>query len=155
MDRDLKFILDNMSENSNFMDVRMEINESNELQLDIYYKPTNSSSYLCFTSCHPYHTCRNIATSLAKRIVRIVSHNRGKRIDHLAENLRARDYPKNIVEEALAKVFQPQRHPDKENIIVFTHTHNPNHIFDKKMIADCLEGQMSRSLQRSFGNTKA
>ena len=154
MDRDLKFILDNMSAKNNFLDVKMKINEDNELMLDVYYKATNSFGYLRFTSCHPFHTRKNIATSLAKRIVRIVSHNRGERIDHLTQNLRLRNYPKRIVDEALAKVFQPQRHPDKEEIIVFTHTHNPNHIFDRKLVTDCLEGPMSRSLQKSFGKTK-
>ena len=154
MDPDLKFIMDNMSEENNFLDVKMEINDENELEFDVYYKPTNSFGYLRFTSCHPYHTRKNIATSLAKRIIRIVSHNRGERIDHLVDNLRSRNYPKKIINEALVKVFQPKRYAETEEIITFTHTHNPNHVYDKKLIADCLEGPVSKSLQKTFGKTK-
>ena len=154
MDTDLKFIMDNMSEENNFLDVQMVIDEENNLQLDIYYKPTNSFGYLRFTSCHPYHTRKNIATSLAKRIIRIVTNNRGKRIDHLVENLKSRNYPKKVITEALGKAFQPKRQAEKGAIVTFMHTHNPNHIFDRKMIADCLEGPMAKSLKNTFGTTK-
>ena len=60
MDPNMRFILDNMSEKNNFLDVRMEMNEENDLMLDVYYKPTNSFGYLRYTSCHPYHTRKNI-----------------------------------------------------------------------------------------------
>ena len=38
MDPDLKFIMDNISTNNNFLDVSLQINKNYQLQFDIYYK---------------------------------------------------------------------------------------------------------------------
>ena len=80
MDADLQFIMDQIRKKSHYLDVFMEI-VSREVVFDVYHKPTNSFGYLKYSSCHPPHTINNIALSLAKRIVRIVSHNTENRIE--------------------------------------------------------------------------
>ena len=107
LDPDLKFIMDEMTTDTNYLDVNLQINNKNELQFDKYHKPTNAFGYLKYSSCHPSHTKKNIATSLAKRIVRNVSHNRDERLEELRDHLIHRNHPENIISYAFTKVFQP------------------------------------------------
>ena len=58
---------------TNFLDINLKIN--NKLQFDAYHKPTNFFSYLHYKSCHPPHSKNNIASSLARCIVWIVTDN--------------------------------------------------------------------------------
>ena len=64
LDPDLIFILENTSKCLNLVDISIWIVEKN-LVFDIYYQPTNSFSYLTYTSCHPTHKENNILLSLA------------------------------------------------------------------------------------------
>ena len=152
MDPDLKFIMENISTSSNFLDINLEINENYQLQFDIYYKPTNAFGYLRYTSCHPAHTRKNIAISLAKRIVRIVSENRTMRVEELCNHLNNRDHPPEIISDAMKKVFTPQRKPRNEDIMTFTYTYNPHHKFNKKLIKDSLKNIYSENMKKVFGN---
>ena len=68
----------------NFLDIQLKI-LNNTLVFDTYYKPTNSFNYLTYSSCHRSHTKNNIALSLAKRIINIVTENREKRLSELKE----------------------------------------------------------------------
>ena len=95
LDEDLKFIFENPSRTLNFLDIQLKI-VNNTLVFDIYYKPTNSFNYLTQSSCHPSHTKNNIAFSLAKRIINIVTDNREKRLSELKEQLIERNHPLEI-----------------------------------------------------------
>ena len=64
-DHDLKFTFENSSKSLNFLDSKLQIVENN-LVFDIYYKPTNSFSYLTYTSGYPLRTKNNILLLLAK-----------------------------------------------------------------------------------------
>ena len=75
LDPDLQFIFEELTKNINFLDINLKI-INNKLHFDVYHKPTNSFSYLHYKSCHPPHTKNNIALSLARRIVRIVTDNK-------------------------------------------------------------------------------
>ena len=86
LDEDLKFIFENPSRTLNFLDIQLKI-VINTLVFDIYYKPTNSFNYLTYSSCHPSHTKNNIALSLAKRIINIVTDSREKRLSELKNTL--------------------------------------------------------------------
>ena len=92
LDGDLQFIFSHLSTKTNFLDIYFKIND-NKLIMDLYHKPTDSHSYLYYTSAHPQHTKDNIALSLAKRIVRIVSDNRQSCLDTLKKHLVERDHP--------------------------------------------------------------
>ena len=65
---------------------------NNKLHFDVYHKATNSFSYL--KSCHLPHTKSNIALSLARRIVRIVTDNTNNRLQELKAHLLKRKHPK-------------------------------------------------------------
>ena len=67
-----------------FLDIQLKI-LNNILVFDIHYKPTNSFNYLTYNSYYPSHTKNNIALSLAKRIINIVTENREKRLSELKE----------------------------------------------------------------------
>ena len=82
---DLKFIFENPSKSLHFLDINIRIVENN-LVFDIHYKPTNSFHYLTYTSFHPPHTKKNIS-SLAKRVVSIVTNNREDQLNELKEHL--------------------------------------------------------------------
>ena len=94
LDPDLQFIFEEVTKNINFLDINLKI-INNELHFDVYHKPTNAFSYLHYKSCHPPHTKNNIALSLAKRTVRIVTDNTNNRLQELTgtyqkENTRTR-----------------------------------------------------------------
>ena len=69
LDPDFQFIFEELTKNKNFLDINLNI-INNKLHFDVYHKPTNN-----LKSCHPPHTKSNIALSLARRIVRIVTDN--------------------------------------------------------------------------------
>ena len=68
LDPDLKFIFEKLTTDINFLDINIKIVD-NQLHFDIYHKPTNSFSYLKYSSCHPSHTRNNISLSLAGLII--------------------------------------------------------------------------------------
>ena len=136
---------------THFLDVFTKITNK-ELVLDIYHKPTNSFGYLRYTSCHPPHTKKNIAKSLGKRIVRIVSHNRERRINELQTLLRNQNHPKRVIEESLASMFQPEKGNQNQDIIPFVHTFNPNHKFDRDKIKNFARKSTNDTIKRVFGD---
>ena len=101
LDPDLKFIFSNLSLDCNYLDIRFTI-EGNCLEMDLYRKPTDSCNYLNYRSSHPPHTRNNIGFSLAKRIVRIVSKDRSKRLRELKEHLLMSDFPLSSINNAFS-----------------------------------------------------
>ena len=89
----------------NFLNIHLRIVDKT-LVFDIYYKQTNSFNYLTNSSCHPIHTKNNIAPSLAKRIINIISDNREKRLSELKKHLIERNHPSEIIDYAFTKFFQ-------------------------------------------------
>ena len=133
LDENLKFIFSNLSREVNFLDINFKI-ENHELVMDIYHKPTDSYNYLSYSSCHPRHTRDNIALSLAKRIVQIVSKDRDSRLEQLKKNLISRDHPPDTINFTFTKIMQPKKEAQPTDVIVCTTTHNPSHFFDKNII---------------------
>ena len=147
LDEDLKFIFENPSRTLNFLDIQLKI-VNNTLVFDIYYKPTNSFDYLTYNSCHPTHTKNNIALSLAKRIINIVTVNRETRWSELKKHLIERNHPPEIIDYAFTKCFQPKfdKNKDLENII-FARTFNPNHVINLNKLTGSLEDIRSNELK--------
>jgi hypothetical protein len=54
--------MENSIEKLPFLDVLVKLN-GDQIETDIYYKPTDSKQYLLFNSCHPKHTKHPILTS--------------------------------------------------------------------------------------------
>ena len=152
MDVDLQFIMDMIRDETHYLDVNM-YKEKGVLYFDIYYKPTNAFGYLRYSSSHPKHTINNIALSLGKRIVRIVSENRGKRLDELKYRLMNRDHPEDVIKTALVKLFQPEN-KSKSDQITFVHTYNPGHRFEQETIVDCLKQSNHYRILEVFNDTE-
>ena len=94
LDEGLKFIFKNPSRTLNFLDIQLKIVDST-LVFDIYFKPTNSFSWLTYSGCHLSHTKNNIALALAKPIINIVTNNREKKLTVLKKHLIERNHPNN------------------------------------------------------------
>lgn len=152
LDPDLKFIFSHLSSSEKFLDIAFKV-VNNKLIMDLYHKPTDSHNYLHYTSAHPRHTRDNIALSLAKRIVRIVSENRQDCLDTLKKHLVARGHPLGSINYAFSKVFQPRKEKQDKNVIVFTSTYNSKHRYQRSIIKDITKDLQSRKLQGVFGDT--
>ena len=136
----------------NFLDIQLKI-VNNTLVFDIYYKPTNSFNYLTYSSCHPSHTKNNIALSLAKRIISIVTDNREKRLSELKKHLIERNYPPETIDYTFTKCFQPKLDKNKDlEKIIFTRTFNPNHVINLNKFTRSLENIRSNELKQCFQN---
>ena len=94
LDEGLKFIFKNPSRTFNFLDIQLKIVDST-LVFDIYFKPTNSFSWLTYSGCHLSHTKNDIALALAKPIINIVTNNREKKLTVLKKHLIERNHPNN------------------------------------------------------------
>ena len=118
-----------------FLDCLIQINGT-KISTDIYYKPTDSKTYLLFSSCHPKHTKISIPFSLARRLKTIVSNpvTLETRFQELTEFLKKQKYPPSLIEGGINKIKNISRENllrDKgteENntaTLAFITTHNP------------------------------
>ena len=152
LDEDLKFIFEDPSRTLKFLDIQLKI-VNDALVFDIYYKPTNSFNYLIYSSCHPSHTRNNIALSLAKRIINIVTDNREKRLSELKKHLIERNHPPEIIDYTFTKCYQPKLNKSKKlEKIIFTRIFNPNHVVNLNKLTRSLENIRSNELKQCFQN---
>ena len=93
----------------NFLDIQLKT-VNNTLVFDIYFKPTNSFNYLTY----PSHTKNNIALSLAKRIINIVTDIREEKLSKLNKHLIERNHPPEIIDYTFTKCFQPKLDKNKD-----------------------------------------
>ena len=152
MDADLQFIMDAIREKSHYLDVLMEI-VSRQVIFDVFHKPTNSFGYLKYSSCHPPHTINNIALSLAKRIVRIVSNNSENRIEEMKNHLMQRDHPEEVIDNALAKLYSPSQKDSTKEKLVYISTFNPHHSVNRDLVRNCVKRSRHHKIRTVFGNT--
>ena len=92
----------------NFLDIQLKI-VNKALVFDTYYKPTNSFSYLAYSSCHPTGTKNNIALSLAKRIINIITDNTEKRLSELKIYVFERNHTPEIIGYTFTKCLEPKK----------------------------------------------
>ena len=153
LDPDLTFLLDQIATSVHYLDVQVSI-EDNELKFDMYYKPTNAFTYLKFSSCHPSHTRNNIAGSLARRIIQIVSKesNRNNRLMELSNHLLQRSHPIENIDCSFSKVMQPHNQQREGNTICFTRTFNPNHCLDLNLFKSCIDNVKRPQVVKTFKN---
>ena len=151
LDPDLKFIFSLLSTQENYLDIRFHI-INNKLEMDIYRKPTDSFNFLHYHSCHPKHTRDNIALSLAKRIVRIVSLDIDKRLNELKGHLISCSHPEQSINYAFSKIYLPKSAPEGDIPLVFTSTHNPSHRFDSRVIKTILKDVSGDQMKKAFSN---
>ena len=82
-----------------------------EIHTDIYYKPTDSKTYLLFTSCHPKHTRVGVPFSLAQRLRTIISKQDTlhTRLEELKDFLLLQNYPLTLIIAGINKALQLDR----------------------------------------------
>ena len=95
------------------LDILISIN-GNRLVTSVFYKPTDSHSYLLYSSSHPNHTKRSIPFSQFLLLRRLCSEDE----DFHAKSLEMRDffvqhsYPTSLLDTAFSKASQiPDRRP--------------------------------------------
>ena len=87
-----------------FLDCKI-IKNGTEIQTDIFYKPTDSKSYLLFSSCHPKHTKVSIPFALARRLRTIISKQEtlNLRLSDLKKFLLRQNYPLSLINAGIEK----------------------------------------------------
>ena len=149
LDPDLQFIFKELTKNINFLDISLKIN--NKLHFDVYHKTTNSFRYIHYKS-YPPHTKINIALSLARCIVRVVTDNTN---NWSSGHLLKRKHPEKIIDYSFTKLFQPRKHGhNHKNVITFTRTYNPNHHFSFNKFKNRNKNTRNRELQKVFNDKK-
>ncbi|CAH3037813.1 unnamed protein product [Porites lobata] len=118
-----------------FLDVMIR-KDKTHLTTDIYYKPTDSSQYLPYTSSHPRHTKNNIPYNLARRICMIVENQdiRKRRLDDLKQILLRKQYPAEIIDYGVNKALtltteelrRVREQATENNLLCLVTTYNPN-----------------------------
>ena len=93
-----------------FLDVRVSI-LGEGLSTDVYTKPTDSKSYLHYSSDHPSHTKRAIPSGLAMRAKRICSTKTGfkHQAREVCNHLVRRGYPQKEVRKSIINVEKMDR----------------------------------------------
>ena len=87
-----------------FLDILVFIN-GNRLTTSVFYQPTDSHSYLLYSSSHPNHTKQSIPFSQFLRLHRLCSEDE----DFQSKNLEMReffvqrDYPTSLLDTAFSK----------------------------------------------------
>ena len=80
---------------------------SDNIWMDIYYKPTDTHRCLPFSFNHPNHCKKNIPFTLARRIGTIVENTEAKmkHLENLKINLSKNLYPKQLTEFGMNKAL--------------------------------------------------
>ena len=128
-DPDLQFTFKERTTNINFLDIIFKI-INYKLHFDVYNKSKNSFSYHHNNICYSLHAKNNIAFSLARSIVGIVTDNKSNQLQELKDHLLKKKRPEKITDYSFSKKFQPRKHESNDkDIITFTRTYNPSHQF--------------------------
>ena len=116
-----------------FLDISVSIS-GNRLSTSVYYKPTDSHSYLSYSSSHPKHTLDSIPYSQFLRLRRLCSDDVdfADKCQDMCSFFLNRNYPHDVVSRALAKVSDVSRESalvsntrTTNNRIPFTVTYHP------------------------------
>ena len=96
------------------LDVKMQVNETGQIDTSVYRKKTHTDQYLNFRSHHPLHQKIGVVRSLLDRKEAIVSTEaeKTKEDTHITSALRKNDYPMWAIQKA--KKMQNQE-PKKGN----------------------------------------
>lgn len=130
----------------NFLDVKISMDSLNQLETDVYQKPTDTHTYMHWLSAHPSHLKRSIPFSQALRLRRIVSNNDNLklRIEEYKNYFMASGYKKKLLDQTMDKIFalsqsdalKEKAKANKMNRITFTTTYNPHFKHVGKILND-------------------
>jgi hypothetical protein len=111
-----------------FLDTTIRIKDE-DIETDLYRKPTDRVQYLLPSSSHPNHIFTNVPYSLALRLVRICSSKEtlDKRLIKLEKMLISKKYNKNVLKAAIVKA---KTVPRVEALKKVTRTKNERPVLD-------------------------
>ena len=116
---------------------------NNILATSVHYKPTDSHSYLLYSSCHPSHVKDSVPYSKFLRLRRLCSDDSdfNSKCDEISYFFSERGYPNNILPKALNRVENVNRESalelsasNSEERIPFTLTFHPNNLAARNMV---------------------
>ena len=95
----------------NFLDIQFLFDVNDSLQTDLYIKPTDSRSYLNFSSCHPNYTFSGAVYSQALRLRRIINDDDrlSQQLDNLQSDYNKCGYPQSLCSNIFEKVKKMPR----------------------------------------------
>ena len=128
-----------------FLDIQLSVQpDSNVLSTSVFYKPTDSHSYLLFSSSHPPATKNSIPYSQFLRLRRICSddHDFLAQAHHMTAFFTSRSYPADIIREAYnracatsrAQALTPKPTSDTEDRPVLTMVYHPHNLPVKNIL---------------------
>ena len=132
----IKFTSEKSKTRLPFLDT-LVISENGKVQIDIYYKPTDSKQYLFYKTCHPKHTRNSIPYNLDRRLKLIISEENTLlgRPEELKTFLLKQTYLPALIDDSIVKIKTLNR-PDllkpnnlnnvDNNLIPYATTFNPN-----------------------------
>ncbi|XP_064478103.1 uncharacterized protein LOC135391688 [Ornithodoros turicata] len=101
----IKFTSASSHDTLNFLDLTISVRPS-KLRTSIFYKETDSHSYLSYSSCHPRHVKDSIPFSQFLRLRRICSENSDflNQLAKMKDFFTSRGYPLSLLDRAAARV---------------------------------------------------
>jgi len=94
-----------------FLDTTVCLDSTGTLSTTLYTKPTDSHSYLLYSSAHPRHTLNSLPFSQFLRVRRICTylHDYDRHAAILYQHFIQRNYPSHVVQQALSKARRLDR----------------------------------------------
>ena len=144
----------------NFLDILVMLLENGTIELDIYYKITNTHDYVHYDSFHTQHVLDNVPYNLAKRIIVFVSNDdvMEKRLQELKQYLLKCEYPENIIDKGIhnARLQGPANKKSNDDVTTYIHTNMAN--FDFRPIINkarnLLQQTNSEEIRNLFKNVR-
>ena len=138
----LKFTWEISETSVTFLDINISV-QDNKLATSVHYKPTDSHSYLLYSSSHPSHVKDSIPYSQFLRLRRLCSEDSdfNSKCDEMSNFFSERGYPDSILSKALNRVQNVNRESalepsasDNEERIPFTLTFHPNNLAARNVV---------------------
>ena len=125
-----------------FLDINISV-QNNKLATSVLYKPTDSHSYLLYSSSHPSHVKDSILYSQFLRLRRLCSEDSdfNSKCNEMSNFFSEHGYPDSILSKALNRVQNVNREfalepsaLDNEERIPFTLTFHPNNLAARNVV---------------------
>ena len=138
----LKFTWEISETSVTFLDINISV-QDNKLATSVHYKPTDSHSYLLYSSSHPSYVKDSIPYSQFLRLRRLCSEDSdfNSKCDEMSNFFSERGYPDSILSKALNRVQNVNRESalepsasDNEERIPFTLTFHPNNLAARNVV---------------------
>lgn len=141
----LQFTFEISDSSLSFLDIQLSVQpDSHALSTSVFYKPTDSHSYLLFSSSHPPSTKNSIPYSQFLRLRRICSDDQDflDQAHHMTTFFTSRGYPTDTIREALnracatsrSQALTPKPTSDTEDRPVLTMVFHPHNLPVKNIL---------------------